>query len=473
MRAPKWSPRGACAVTAFALCLTFGLLSHPAGGAVTTYNFDVDGDNPGFGVANGSIYDWDDTTNGGFWSNNSVSTTGATTTNGWVQGNFPKFQPAGSPTYTVNVSNEEQVAGMFFSTAQTVTINAVGTGHLYMASGLQGLLGSGSASVTINAPITGPGQIQPSNGGNIFLNGVNTYSGGTNLTSTATLIHFNNDSSFGTYLINLASSATGTAFVPLLGSGGHTITIDNFFTCSTDAGVNFAADPNTPVVSTNTWTLGAHNVRLRNNGNSSSPLTLSNVVSGTGSVTLSSNNGSTIIFSGENDFSGTVNVTGPGGTGAGSSAVTLRLGAANTLSASTSLVLAGGILDPDGFHHDMSLTTLGLTSSTNPSTIDFGAGVSEVDFANSSGLTWTGKLNLANWDPSLDRLRFGTNPTGLTSDQLAAIEFNGGGFGTASLDQNGYLASPTPEPSMAIFFLGAPTLLLLRRRRSTAGKQVP
>ena len=183
--------------------LVFGVLPNHASAAVITYNFDVNGSTAGFGVTTGSTYDWDDTTNGGFWSNNSTSTTGNIATNGWVQGNFPKFQPAGAPTYTVTVSNDEQVAGAFFSTAQTLTINAIGAGDLNIVAGLQGVLGSGSADVTINAPITGPGEIQPSNGGNIRLNGINTYSGGTNLSSTSTLIHFNNNSSFGSNFINM------------------------------------------------------------------------------------------------------------------------------------------------------------------------------------------------------------------------------------------------------------------------------
>jgi len=468
MIVPIRCSRGACVVSALALWLAFGLASHRAG-AADTYNFDVNGSDPGFGVVTGSTYNWDDTANGGFWSANSASTTGATTTNGWVQGQFPKFQPAGNPTYTVNVGNEEQIAGIFTSTAQNLTINAVGSGHLYMADGLQGVLGSSSATLTINAPITGPGEIQPSNGGNIYLNGANSYTGGTNLNSGTTLVHFGNNSSFGTNFINLAVApgTSGTAFAPLLGSGGHTITIDNFIECSVNnTGVNFAADPNTPVVTTNVWSLGTNSLRLRNNGDPTSPLTLANAIAGTGTLTLSANNRGTIIFGGDNEFfTGTTSITGPGGAGAGLSAVTLRLAAANTLSPSASLVLAGGVLDPDGFHHDMSLTTLGLTTSTNPSTIDFGAGASELDFANSSGLSWTGKLNLANWDPSLDRVRFGTDSTGLTSAQLADIEFNGGGFGTASLDPNGFLVSPTPEPSMGFLFLGAPTLLLLLRRR--------
>jgi hypothetical protein len=110
----------------------------------------------------------------------------------------------------------------------------------------------------------------------------------------------------------------------------------------------------------------------------------------------------------------------------------------------------------------MSATTLGLTASTAASTIDYGAGASEVDFGNSSSLTWTGTLNLLNWDPSIDKLRFGTDSSGLTSAQLADIEFNGGGLGTATLDSNGYVTA-VPEPSISLVLLGA-SLLLVRRR---------
>src|SRR3954464_9559845 len=56
--------------------LVFGVLPNHLSAAVITYNLDVNGSTAGFGVTTGSTYDWDDTTNGGFWSNNSTSTTG-------------------------------------------------------------------------------------------------------------------------------------------------------------------------------------------------------------------------------------------------------------------------------------------------------------------------------------------------------------------------------------------------------------
>jgi hypothetical protein len=432
---------------------------------VVTYNFDVNGSTAGFGVTTSSTYDWDDPTNGGFWSNNSVSSTGNIATNGWVQGNFPKFQPAGTPTYTVTVSNVESVAGMFFSTAQTLTINPIGSGALSIVTGLQGVLGSGSADVTINAPITGPGEIQPSNGGNLRFNGVNTYSGGTNLSSTSTLIHFNNSASFGTGFINMGVAG----LVPMLASGGATVTLPNNFTSSVNgAGINFAADASTPVVSTGTWTLGTNNLVLRNNAGPSAPVTLSNAISGSGTVTLSTNTaGSVITFSGANTYTGSTAITGPGGTGAGSQKITLKLGAANTVASSSSVNLAGGVLDPDGFTHTMSSTTLTLSASTAGSTIDYEAGPGEIDFANSSAVPWASStvLNLANWNPTTTFLRFGTDSTGLTGAQLAEIEFNGGGLGTAQLDSQGFVTA-VPEPSSFLLLgAGAAGLGWYRRRR--------
>ena len=181
----------------------------------------------------------------------------------------------------MTVSADESIAGMFQTVnGVNMTINATGSGDLNMASGLQGVLNGGSSStLTINAPIVGSGGLEPENGGSIKLNGLNTYSGGTTLGNTATLTYFDNASSFGTGTITMGVAG----FAPLLGQGGATITLANKFTSTvTGAGINFAADANTPVVSTGTWSLGADNLVLRNNGVASSPLTISSVISGTG-----------------------------------------------------------------------------------------------------------------------------------------------------------------------------------------------
>jgi hypothetical protein len=118
-------------------------------------------------------------------------------------------------------------------------------------------------------------------------------------------------------------------------------------------------------------------------------------------------------------------------------------------------------LDPGGFNHAMTATTLGLTAA---STIDFSAGASELDFANSSALTWSGTLNLANWTFGVDALRFGTDATGLTAAQLADIEFNGAGLGTAQLDAFGYVVVPEPSTALLGLLGGLGAMWAVRRR---------
>lgn len=427
--------------------------------------FDVNGTSSGYGVVNGGSYSWDD-------PNWATASGGTAATGNYIAGSFARFSGGVSGNaYTVTVNNDESMAGMYQTVSGvSLTINGAGAGTLDVATGDQGFLVSGAASkVIINAPISGVGGVAPELSGSLYLYGNNTYSGGTAFGySGSPLVYYNNNNSFGTGPINIVSGVGANSYWGLLGTGGATITLPNTFSfASTTAGFNFAGNPNTPVVSTGPWNLGANTVLIRSSAGSSSPVTLSGAINGTGGLILSANNaGNVITLSGANTYSGTTTVTGIGGANGGSGALTLKLGVANAIASSSKLIMSGGTVNPSGNNQIMSSTTLLLTDN---STFDFGAGASEMDFANSASELWTsGKvLNLANWTFGEDALRFGTDLTGLTSTQLAEIEFNGDAstLGSAMLDANGYLVVPEPS-TVALGLLGALGAWMARRRKA-------
>ena len=441
------------------LCLAVCLLANNAK-AVNQY-FDVNGTTAGYGIANGGSYSWD----GANWA--TASGGGAATAN-WVAGQFARF-PGGvsGNSYTVTVNADESMAGLYNSVSgTTLTINGAGSGTLDVVSGYQGFLVTGN--VIINAPISGVGGVGPEQGGSLYLYGNNTYSGGTEFGFGGSPLTFiNNNNSFGSGPVTMSAAAGNYAAV--LATAPVTLA-NNFTTVTSGNGINFASSASSPVISTGTWSLGANNILIRNNGNSTSPLTLSGQISGTASLNFSGANGGKIILSGANTYSGstTVGITGD-------TAITLTLGAANTIASSSSLIMAGGITDPNGQVQTMRSTTLGLTAN---STFDYTSGAAEMDFANSSGVAWTSGMTLnlkstggGNWNLSGDALEIGTDTTGLIASQLLEIEFNGADLGAAGMTSTGYIydtAQVVPEPSTALLGLlgGLGVMSNIRRRRT-------
>jgi hypothetical protein len=423
--------------------------------------FDSNGTTAGYG-GSGS---WD----GANWA---TASGGAKATGSWVSGSFAEFLASGTSTVTVNAS--EVNAGLYVNaTSATLNVNDAGngTGSLSLSGTAAFLLGgSYTETMNINVPITGGGVLAPEGGGSVYLNKANNFTGGTALGDSGnTLTYFNNSSAFGSGGISF--NRTGN-WSTLLGQGGSTLTLANNFSTvlantGPSTGINFATDPNTPVVSSGTWSLGTVNLVLKNSGGSTSPLTLSGAISGSGALTVTANNpnGKVILSAASPGYTGATTVAGTGYSYAGvpaGAAGYLQFGIANAIANTTGMTLAGGTLNPGGFNQVMSGATLGLTAS---STIDFTSGAAELDFANSSGVAWTSGqvLNLIDWTTGVDELRFGTDATGLTLAQLNEIEFDGVS-GLARLDVNGYLV---PEPSTAILgLLGGLALVRVARRRT-------
>jgi fibronectin-binding autotransporter adhesin len=139
---------------------------------------------------------------------------------------------------------------------------------------------------------------------------------------------------------------------------------------------------------------------------------------------------------------------------------------ANALGTGGLTLSAGTTLDAGGFNQ--TLGTLTVTGSG--ARLDFGAaiGANTLTFANSSAISWTGTLTIFDFNPSTDKLRIGTDATGLTITQRGDITFNGFGPG-ALIDSSGFVTIPEPS-TLTLCFLGG---LALALRRNSRIRQAP
>jgi autotransporter-associated beta strand protein len=315
-----------------ALCLSLALLANNAKGQVTSYYFDVNGATAGSGVTDGGTYNWEDPN----WSTDS---TGDSATGNWVDGGFPVFSAGTDATgsYTITANSGHTIAGMQVLTGilgpgNGVTVN--GPGVLSIAAGMQGFIGT---NLTINAVLAGTGGFETAGGNIIYLYGTNTFSGGTVLNSGQT--YFTNGYAFGTGTLY----PVATAFSALLPSGGSPITLTNAFAVTNaSGGINFASSANTPVTCTGNWNL-QNDLHVRNNGDSTAPLTLSGVLSGPGGLSLSGNNSGTIVLSGANTFTGPVSIPSQSDGNSGGPAFTVYVSSFNSVNGGTPLLASSSL----------------------------------------------------------------------------------------------------------------------------------
>jgi hypothetical protein len=428
-------------------------------------------------IVNNTSYSWDA-------PNWSTSPNGPFTSS-WTPGAFAEFVGGSGDTYTVTVNASESMAGLYMGSGGSATTVVIadaghGTGSLNIAAGPAQATQNGFSWLTqafdnnpgvfsITAPMTGAGGVEEESGGggtgHLQFFGNNSYLGGTLFTSSTTFNDYNNNNSFGATSSQIGFDAT--TFTIMENDGPSTVNIANpVQIIGTGTGVDFIGNSST---FSGNWYLGGGStaVNIRNNGVGTT-LTLSGVLSSTtGAVTYSGANAGTILLSGVNTYTGNT-VVGS----AGDTAITVQLGAANAIAQSGSVVLAGGTLTAGGFNQ-ANTGTLGLTAS---SSLLFGAtGTTALSFANSTGLTWSGTLDLADWQgnavadggSSTDTLEVGLNQFGLTPAQLADIEFdnNPATKGSAGLDPNGYVEE-LPEPStVTLGVIGGLALVANIRRR--------
>jgi len=158
---------------------------------------------------------------------------------------------------------------------------------------------------------------------------------------------------------------------------------------------------------------------------------------------------------------------------------TLLLGSNNQINNAANLTLNSGIFstgDTVGFSETLGTLTISGTSS-----IDLGTAAHMLNFANSSALSgiWSGHLTIYGWtglpetSGTSGQIYFGNNVSGLTSNQLAMISFNGFGPG-AMLLTNGELV-PVAVPEAEAILAGALLALIVawRERRRLGSLVLP
>ena len=144
-------------------------------------------------------------------------------------------------------------------------------------------------------------------------------------------------------------------------------------------------------------------------------------ISGYGTAGLVKSGEGTLELTGEQSYYGDVSVIAGG----------LRLGADNVFSNDASrLILRDAVLDAGSYAN--SFDTLELLTD---STLEMGDGSASLSFDDSSDTLWTGTLTI-NGSLGATTLRFGTDSSGLTTDQLDSIAIQGA---WAKIDEDGYI----------------------------------
>lgn len=336
-------------------------------------------------------------------------------------------QTHGSATQTVN-SNLILDNSVQIQNNSSAGLNLGGTVNL----GANTATLNGSGNVTLSGVISGTGSIIQSGTGNTTLSGANSYSGGTTL--SAGTLTVNNATGLGTGGLTVnggtLASSNGSSIgnlITLQGNAGFSGTVGNNLTTTgtvTQTGGNYTltlanATVAGPVNLSNNTT--ARTLTVQVDGGTSS---ISGVIANGGGSTgdnLTKTGAGTLNLSGLNTYTGATTV----------SAGTLQLGASNVLNSGSTLNLAGGVLNLNGFSDK-----IGSLSFSGGAAIDFGSGATANTFVFGSVPSYSGILTINNWTSGSDVLA--TTQATLAAGILSSLYFSGYGSGSV---EAGSLAS--------------------------------
>ncbi|MFN5370809.1 MAG: autotransporter-associated beta strand repeat-containing protein, partial [Bacteroidia bacterium] len=274
---------------------------------------------------------------------------------------------------------------------------------------------SSGANLTLNSVNMTGGAITRAGNNSFTVNNSSSFTGGTVTYSSTGSIIANGTTTLGNVTFN-STSTSGTTHSTIQLGGDIIVnnnTTANFTNTGGGTGVRFNLGD--AIRTINVGTNAFLNIAWRIN---SSTLSSGGIIK-TGAGRLTITHESTLY-------------TGPTTVTAGE----LRLNPVNTTASwSSPVTLNGGTLATTGIAANTTITnaTAGVTLNVNAnSTINLGNVNHSIIFANSSAVTWNGSaLTIFGWTGTLGtngtngRIFFGNNSSGLTSDQLSKISFDG------------------------------------------------
>lgn len=292
----------------------------------------------------------------GYWESNNWSTSvaGQTSPIGWDEGKCAVIgvnTGSSTPAFTITMNNSHTVAGFFDGGYNGVlggNVTITGPGIISMAAGAQGMdVPNSYDSLNISNTIAGTGQVVPEGSGSLYLNGTNTYSGGTQIGYAGNgftgKLYFNNNSSFSTGAI-VTSNGFGCA---LLAEGSDPITISNPVTIPVASSVNIVGNP-AGITFSGPWALN-NSLILSTGGAANNLITIAGPISGSGAFLQKANVG-ILALSGTNTYTGpttistgTLNITDAGKLGNGTYAGRITNNATLIYSSTASQTLTGVI----------------------------------------------------------------------------------------------------------------------------------
>ena len=395
--------------------------------------------------------------------------TGASNTNG-ILGAFATFNQADWA--TVNGSNQIAAFSAYVSdinaaaTTDNVELTGGGTTALTNSTTINSLNIQNSTSPNEILDL-GTNTLTLASGGLLMSSATNTITiQDGNLTASNGELILNSSTTFASIDANITDS-TGPVSVTVTGSGAVSLGGVNTYTGSTTVqGGTLVINSTTALPANTTLAIGPNGSVGLINGATVTGLT------GNGGITISAgsltvNTSSDTSFSGSISLAGGLTIEGTGtqelanqntytGTTQVDAGSELLLHEGNgagpaILASTTPVVLAGGTLALDTPVTGGVTQTVGTLTLQSASTINFANDKQlNLAFSNSSAISWSGNVTIKNFNPAIDKLRFGTSSSGLTSGQLAQFIFTNFNNAQAQIDANGYVTPLLPTAQVSL-----------------------